>query len=70
MHSTPRLISEKHTCLKTGLGRSTIRRKVAAQQFPAPVQVTSKRIAFIEAEIDEWITSRPRVGEGGRRERS
>lgn len=34
---------------------------VRAGKLPAPIQTGLRSIAWIEAEIDEWIASRPRV---------
>jgi hypothetical protein len=41
--------------------RDHLRRKVAAGEFPTPVVVSDRRIAWIEAEVIGWITSLPRA---------
>jgi prophage regulatory protein len=45
----------------TGLGRSTIYRLVANGEFPAPVQVGPRAVAWRWADLDHWSASR-RVG--------
>jgi prophage regulatory protein len=38
--------------------RDHLREKVRKGEFPAPVQLSDKRIAWIESEIDDWINQR------------
>jgi prophage regulatory protein len=38
--------------------RVHLARLVKAEQFPAPIQLGEGRIAWIEAEVDDWITAR------------
>jgi predicted DNA-binding transcriptional regulator AlpA len=38
--------------------RDHLRRKVKAGEFPRPIPVSHRRIAWIEAEIDEWLAAR------------
>jgi Prophage CP4-57 regulatory protein (AlpA) len=40
--------------------RDHIRRKVKAGEFPKPIELSDRRIAWREDEIDEWLASRPR----------
>ncbi|MCX7168615.1 MAG: AlpA family phage regulatory protein [Rhodocyclales bacterium] len=43
--------------------RRTIERMIKDGEFIAPVLLSSKRIGFIEAEVDAWIASRKKPGE-------
>jgi prophage regulatory protein len=52
----------KHVSERVDYHPAHIRRLVKAGQFPAPIQLSPNRVAWIEAEIDEWL-------EGKRRER-
>jgi prophage regulatory protein len=45
----------------TGLGRSTIYRMVAANQFPSPVRIATRAVAWRRADLDRWSESRPGV---------
>ena len=40
--------------------RDHLRRKWKAGEFPKPVALSDRRIAFREDEIDNWLASRPR----------
>lgn len=57
--------TEKQTLLRldqvrgrTGLSRSTIYAYIQDNRFPAPVQISERCVAWIESEIDGWITER------------
>lgn len=41
----------------TGLSRSSIYRKVDAGEFPRPVRLGSKSVAWIEAEVQGWMAN-------------
>lgn len=43
----------------TGLGRSTIYRLIAEGQFPRPVQLASRAVAWRRSDIDGWSQTRP-----------
>ena len=44
--------------------RDHLRRKVKAHEFPEPVALSDRRIAWREDEVDEWLASRPRRNSG------
>lgn len=56
-----RIWSVPVVCAQTGLARSSVYRLEAAGQFPARIQITSKRVGWLASEILEWIESRPRA---------
>lgn len=43
----------------TGLGRSTIYKMIADGEFPKPIKLTRKAVAWPEDQIAEWLASRP-----------
>lgn len=43
---------------RTGLSRSTIYAYVREDRFPAPVAISTRCVAWIESEIDDWIAAR------------
>ena len=43
----------------TGLSRSTIYDLMAKGQFPRPVRLTGKAVAWPESVIAEWLSQRP-----------
>ena len=54
------LLSARQVERKTGLSRSTIwrERNDPNVKFPKPIQLTTRRIAWLESEIDEFIQQR------------
>lgn len=47
---------------RTGLGRSTIYLKISQGQFPAPVKLGARAVAWPESEVTRWIRSRIDAG--------
>lgn len=43
---------------RSGLSRSTCYELIAAGQFPKPVKIGPRAIAFPEAEVEEWAAAR------------
>lgn len=43
----------------TGLGRSTIYRMMAEHEFPSPVKLTKRLVAWRRADVEHWFKSRP-----------
>lgn len=43
----------------TALSRSTIYRLMDAGEFPRPIRLTKKAVAWSEADILDWLASRP-----------
>ena len=43
----------------TGLSTSTIYKMMGEGQFPRAIKLTKKAVAWSEAEILEWLASRP-----------
>lgn len=49
------LISMKQACAMTSLSRTMINRLRTAGRFPDIVDLGDRRVAFVKAEISEWI---------------
>jgi prophage regulatory protein len=47
---------------RTGLGRSTIYRLIAARRFPAPVRLTGRAVGWRVADLDRWTESLQSTG--------
>lgn len=43
---------------RTGYSKAWIYRLMAEQRFPSSIKIGTRAIAFIESEIDEWISER------------
>lgn len=52
---TKRLIRLRGVLERTGDNKSTIYQKMAAGQFPRPVPIGERAVAWIESEIDAYI---------------
>jgi prophage regulatory protein len=42
----------------TGLGRSTIYKYIAKDEFPAPFKISERSVGWLESEVQQWIQSR------------
>lgn len=47
----------------TGLGRSTIYRLVAIKEFPSPVRIAARAVAWRQTDLDTWADARRSVRE-------
>ncbi len=45
----------------TGLARSTIYKLIAQNQFPAPIKLSKRAVAWLQSEIESWVSSRVRA---------
>lgn len=43
---------------RTGLARSTVYKLIATGDFPPPIKLTRKAVAWPEAAIDAWVQAR------------
>ncbi|MBX9960579.1 MAG: AlpA family transcriptional regulator [Burkholderiaceae bacterium] len=46
---------------RTSLGRSSIYSKVQASEFPSPVRLSVRAVAWREEEIEDWVASRTKT---------
>ena len=57
----PRLVDMGAVCAATGLSRRHLYTLIHGGEFPKPVQLAQRRIAFREADIIAWLDSRREV---------
>lgn len=43
---------------RTGLGRSTIYRRIADQTFPPPIPLGERAVGWLESEVEGWMEDR------------
>ncbi|WP_210455884.1 helix-turn-helix transcriptional regulator [Pantoea ananatis] len=55
---TTRLIRLPEVLHKTGYRKAWIYRLISENRFPKPIKLGSRAVAFIEAEIEQWIFER------------
>ena len=58
-----RLIRLPEVLRLTGLSRSTLYRKIKLQQFPEPIQLGLRSVAWRASDILAWIDTRPLVSQ-------
>ena len=52
-----RILRMREVCLFTGLGRSTIYKKLSDGTFPAPVRLGPRAVGWRLADIDAWLAA-------------
>lgn len=57
-NSNIRLIRMPEVLSKTGFKKSWIYLLISKNSFPKPIKMGARAIAFVEAEIDEWVEDR------------
>lgn len=45
----------------TGLARSTIYKLISQNQFPVPIRLSKRAVAWLQSEIENWVSSRVRA---------
>ena len=55
---TDKLIRRPEVQAMTGMSRAAIYQKMATGQFPRPVKIGRRAVAWPQSAIDEWIESR------------
>ncbi len=50
-----RILSAKDISNKTSLSTSHLRRLSKEGKFPQPIQISSFRVGWLDADVDEWI---------------
>ncbi|MGC8343346.1 MULTISPECIES: helix-turn-helix transcriptional regulator [Enterobacterales] len=53
---TTRLIRLPEVLHKTGYKKAWIYRLISENKFPKPIKLGARSVAFIEIEVDEWIS--------------
>jgi prophage regulatory protein len=56
------LLNRAAVIATTGLSRATIDRMRKSGEFPEPIKLSARRVAWTRASVSEWIASRQRVG--------
>jgi prophage regulatory protein len=68
LHSFPssserkRLMRIRQVTETTGLSKSAIYRNIATLGFPRPVRIAPRSVAWVEAEVQDWIEHLSRNG--------
>lgn len=65
-----RFLSLPEVILTTGLSKPTIYRSIGLGKFPAPLQLSCRRIAWSVASVDRWIADLQQTADGKREEQA
>lgn len=52
------LYSERHLVQQIQVSRSTIRRWIAAGDFPQPIKLGPRRVAWRESDVSAWLATK------------
>ena len=64
--STPiRLLRRREVESRVGLSRSSIYAAIGAGEFPCPVKLGVRAVAWVASEVDEWIAARVAARDNG-----
>ncbi len=55
------IIDIKKVIKKVDLSAVTIWRMERRGEFPSRIKIGHRRVGWVESELDEWLTDRPRV---------
>jgi predicted DNA-binding transcriptional regulator AlpA len=53
-----KFLSPRQTCEHVTVSRSTLDRLVAAGEFPKPIRITERRLAYVESEVAAWLEAK------------
>lgn len=53
-----KFLNPRQVCDCTSLSRSALDRLVAAGDFPAPMRITERRLAYNADDVEAWMTSK------------
>ncbi len=65
-----RLLNLPAVTEKVGLKKSAIYARIKRGTFPQPVRLGTRSIAFVEAEVEQWINDLPRGTAGSQTHQS
>ncbi len=51
-------LTAKAVCAKIALSRTTLDRLVQSGDFPRPIQLSARRVAYNAAAVEEWMNSK------------
>lgn len=51
-------LTPKAVCAKIALSRTTLDRLVSAGEFPKPIRLAQRRIAYNAADVEQWMAEK------------
>lgn len=65
--ATKKVLRLPDVIARVGLGKTSIYRSISDGNFPAPIALGSRAVAWRESDIDAWLAARPSARRPGRR---
>lgn len=62
---TSRLVRLPEVLKRVGWSRSQLYKQIERGRFPRPARLSERTVAWLEADIDQWIEERVRESLGG-----
>jgi len=53
-----KIIGKKMMYEKLGISSTTLWRMIQRGEFPAPIQISPRRVGWLEEDVDQWIEKR------------
>ncbi len=57
-----KIIRLPEVCAALGISKPTVYRLIRAENFPRPIQLGKRSVAWRVAEVEQWLESRPAAG--------
>ncbi|MFV0508307.1 MAG: helix-turn-helix transcriptional regulator [Shewanella algae] len=54
----PRLIRMSEVIQRIGLCKASVYNRIASGTFPKPISIGGGRVAWLESDVDQWISER------------
>ncbi|EHR41717.1 helix-turn-helix transcriptional regulator [Alishewanella jeotgali] len=54
----PRLIARAEVIKRVSLCKASIYKRMKVGEFPKPINIGGRRVAWLESDIENWITER------------
>ena len=61
-HQPTRLLKIAEVAALTRMSRSWLYARVKESAFPAPIRVSSRCVAWLARDVEQWLADRPRAG--------
>jgi prophage regulatory protein len=62
----PRVLRRREVERRVGHSRSTLYGWIAAGEFPRPVRIGARTVAWVESEISDWLRARVAESRGAK----
>ncbi|MCL2591407.1 MAG: AlpA family transcriptional regulator [Betaproteobacteria bacterium] len=57
-NQTPAFLRRREVLRRTGIGNTTLYKRINAGAFPRPVSIGGNLVAWVESEVTDWMQAR------------